>query len=583
MENNHKIYYKGVVVLGVALIAIFFIYKGTIIAKTIAQSNNKTLKEQGLNEYIDPSKKPQYNQVYNEITFTGDGINKEELENINTIVNLKDNSGEEPKAIIGEEIIPISQIKTGQKIRGISYNSTIDDSKITEINYYRGKNEGLDNEREKRKQLKEGKEKNTEIQKAITKLDENIAKQEQKIQKNKGNWDKKIKNKKSQVDTIKTKTQTAVTTSNKELMDILYPSQESIDKLNNEILEERKKSEEFLKNNSKPKLSFKEKVKQLIKIPEAFAWGESSNSVNNLVIYNRSNWDYIWDVDYANAVNGQTFKLWGRANDGPKQFRFIDSRAEIRFVGKPGVEKCVDVDMANGRYDSGDRVHLWDCHGGNNQKFIVRSDGTIRPKFNQNYCLDASAGVTFGSRIHLWQCHGGQNQIFNAGEYDFDGQRFYLRIYASSTGFVNNGLQSGHALTAVWRTGRGVTNTFSFWPDKDTYDINDWDRTNNIGTGNNINVDEGKGGADWRIARHNVNGGYKYKDIEVTKKIYDEVKYMRGYTMHSWRNSFVSQGYNPCWNNCASYSVSLWGYYTSNWIDPVWNGCHAPGGIYDKI
>jgi hypothetical protein len=582
MENNHKIYYKGVVVLGVALIATFFIYKGTIIAKTIAQNDNKTFKEQGLNEYIDPSKNPKYNQVYNEITFTGDGINKEELENINTIVNLKDNSSEEPKAIIGEEIIPISQIKTGQKIRGISYNSGLEDNKITEINYYRGKNEGLDNEREKRKQLKEGKEKNGDIQKAITKLDENIAKQEQRIQKNKGNWDKKIKNKKSQVDTIKTKTQTAVSTSNKELMDILYPSQESVDKLNNEILEERKKSEEFLKNNSKPKLSFKQRVKQLIKIPEAFAWGDSSNSINNLVIYNRSNWDYIWDVDNANAVNGQTFKLWGRSNDGPKQFRFVDARSEIRFVGKPGVEKCIDVDLANGQYDNGDRVHLWDCHGGNNQKFVVRSDGTIRPKSNQNYCLDASAGISYGSRIHLWQCHGGQNQIFNAGEYDFDGQKFYLRIYASATGVVNNGLQSGHALTAVSRTGRGITNTFSFWPDKDTYDTNDWGRTNNSGTGNNINIDECKGGTDWKIAYHNVNTGYRYKDVEVTKKIYDEIKYMKGYTVNS---GYMSNPYEWCVHNCVRYSTDLWGKYTGFSIRSYSysTGCFVPGIVYNAL
>lgn len=45
-------YYKGLVVLGVALIATFFIYRGTVIAQT------KSLQDQGLNEYIDPSKKP---------------------------------------------------------------------------------------------------------------------------------------------------------------------------------------------------------------------------------------------------------------------------------------------------------------------------------------------------------------------------------------------------------------------------------------------------------------------------------------------------------------------------------------------
>jgi hypothetical protein len=245
MKNDHKVYYKGVMVLGVALIVTFFIYKGTIIAKTIVQNDNKTLKEQGLNEYIDPSKNPKYNQVYNEIIFSGDGITKEELDNINTIVNLKDNSIEEPKAIIGEETVPVSQIKTGQKIRSISYNSVEEDTKIAEINYYRGKDESLDTKKSKRKELKNQKEQNKEVQDVIIILDKEIIQQEQKIQKNKGNWDKKIKNKKSEIDVIKTKTQTAANTNNKELMDILYPSKESIDKLNNEILEERRKIKEL--------------------------------------------------------------------------------------------------------------------------------------------------------------------------------------------------------------------------------------------------------------------------------------------------------------------------------------------------
>ncbi len=553
--GRYRGYYHVTMVLGVAVIATFFIYRGTVIAET------RSLKEQGLNEYIDPSKNPKYNQVYNEIIFTEDGITKEELDTINTIVNLRDNR-EEPEAIIGEERVPISKVKAGQKIRSISYNSEGEDTKVTEINYYRGKDETVESKKSKRKELKEQKEQNKEVQEAIVKLEEEITKEEQIIQQNKGDWDRKVANKTAQVDLIKTNIQTAYKSSNQELMNILYPSKESIDKLNNEILEERRKSKEFLQNNSKPKLSFREKVKQFIKIPEVFAWGDSSNSVNNLVIYNRSNWDYIWDVDNANASNGQTFKLWGRANDAPKQFRFVDARSEIRFVGKPGVEKCVDADLANGRYDNGDRVHLWDCHGGNNQKFIVRSDGTIRPKFAQNYCLDASSGITFGSRIHLWQCHGGQNQRFNAGEYDFDGQRFYLRIYSNPTVFANNGLQAGHSLVSVWRTGRGVTNTFSFWPNKDTYDINDWDRTNNIGTGNNINVDEGKNGTDWKIARHNVSDGYRSKDIVISKQKYDEIKYMKGYVVdgYDWKPYLALN------QNCASYSIQLWGKYTSIWI-----------------
>ena len=433
----------------------------------------------------------------------------------------------------------------------------------------------MENKKAKRQELRDKKDK--ALDSSLAKLDAEIVSQEQLIQKNKANWERKAKSKKAQVDKLKTKTQTAISSSNKEIMDILYPSKESIDKLNAEILEERKKSKEFLEQNANRPKSMREKLKAWVTIPEALAWGDSSNSVNNLVIYNRSNWNYIWDVDYANAVNGQTFKLWGRANDAPKQFRFVDANAEIRFVGKPGVQKCVDVDLANGSYDNGDRVHLWDCHGGNNQKFIVQSDGTIRPKFAQHMCLDASAGISFGSRIHLWQCHGGQNQRFNAGEYDFDGQRFYLRIYSSNT-FVS-GSGTGHSLISTWRTQRGTTNTFSFWPNKDTYGVNDWGRSNNIGTGNYINVDGGKDGTDWNIAYHSNMSGYKIKDVLVTKQIYDEIKYMRGYVVdgYNWKPYAGSN------QNCARYSIQLWGKYTNQWFSmPDWP-IVTPGSIYQQM
>lgn len=544
-------------------------------------AQTKSLKEQGLNEYIDPSKNPKYNQVYNEIVFTGDGITKEELETINTVVSLKDNK-EEPEAIIGEERVPISKVKAGQKIRSISYNSEGEDTKVTEINYYRGKDETVESKKSKRKELKEQKEQNKEVQDVIVTLDEQITKEEQKVQKNKGNWDKKRKDKKAQVELIKTKTQTAYNSSNKELMDMLYPSKESIDKLNNEILEERRKSKEFLKNSLKPKLSFKEKLKQFIKIPEVFAWGDSSNSVNNLVIYNRSNWDYIWDVDNANASNGQTFKLWGRANDAPKQFRFVDARSEIRFVGKPGVEKCVDVDTANGQYDNGDKVHLWDCHSGNNQKFIVRSDGTIRPKFNQNYCLDASAGVAFGSRIHLWQCHGGQNQLFNAGEYDF-GNTYLIKIYATEQRLnLIDWRLNGHVFISVERSDGSRKNTFSAWPGKDVNDYLNLGRSNNIYTDTNIHVDND---SDWNSALNPTGKRLRVHSIFISKTQYDKIKYMRGYydTLSKYKN------YNICFSNCASYSTALWNQevgFNKTYVPRgagILGPCDYPGYVYNAL
>jgi hypothetical protein len=96
----------------VALVATFFVYSD------IASANSLTAN--GLNQYIDPSQNPKYSQVYNEIIFSGDGITMEELDEINSLVNLKDNATEEPSAIVGEEIIPISKLKAGSKVKSIS-------------------------------------------------------------------------------------------------------------------------------------------------------------------------------------------------------------------------------------------------------------------------------------------------------------------------------------------------------------------------------------------------------------------------------------------------------------------------------
>jgi hypothetical protein len=604
MENNHKKYYKGAVALGVVLIATFFIYRGTIIAKTVSQNENKTLKEQGLNEYIDPSKNPKYNQVYNEITFIGDGINKEELENINTIVNLKDNTGEEPKAIIGEEIIPISQVKIGQKIRSISYNSGLEDNKITEINYYRGKNEGLDNEREKRKQLKEGKEKNTEIQKAITKLDEDIAKQEQKIQKNKENWDKKIKNKKSQIDAIKTKTQTAVSTSNKELMDMLYPSQESIDKLNNEILEERRKIKEL----GLDKLWKQEELRQKVVsnfLPQVQA-EYLNNFIADLVVYSRSNIGLRIDLKGNGVYNGNGFHLWQANGGNAQKFKFIDESGEIKYAGNTGF--CLDVDLANGNYDNGDKVHLWQCHGGVNQKWVAFPSGEIKPLNNQNYCLDASTGVSQGSTLHLWRCHGGDNQKFQIGEEDFGKFDYYIRLHASTSQYTGTNL-TGHAFVSLpkrekansyWR----ITNSFGFWNNRDSNNTNDMARTNNIHArfnGNGLfaylHTDNH---SDWLNGQLNVDylggefGGYRRTTSGIPKQRFEEIKYMRGYNVSNYRD----KNYNLCNANCAAYSVALYNQYNRgvSWGDSYndpdynpWSGgilggnCAYPGNIYKVL
>ena len=290
----------------VALVATFFVYSD------ITFANSPTAN--GLNEYIDPRQNPKYFQVYNEIIFSGDGISKEELDEINSLVNLKDNTTEEPSAIVGEEIIPISKLKAGSKVKSISYSSKFDDNKISELNYYRGKDENLENKKAKRQELRAKKEKALDAN--LAKLDAEIVSQEQLIQKNKANWERKAKAKKAQVEKLKTKTQTTISSNNKEIMDILYPSKESIDKLNSEILEERRIIKELGLEKIWKREDLKKKISNIF-LPQVQA-SYLNNFISSLIIYTRSNIGLRIDLKGNGVYNGNNFHLWG-ANGGNAQ------------------------------------------------------------------------------------------------------------------------------------------------------------------------------------------------------------------------------------------------------------------------
>jgi hypothetical protein len=68
--------------------------------------------------------------------------------------------------------------------------------------------------------------------------------------------------------------------------------------------------------------------------------------------------------------------------------------------------KCVDV--SGWGTGNGTPLVLWDCHGGTNQKWGVRTD----LHFNgTNKCLDVTGWSTAnGALTQTWDCHGGDNQ-----------------------------------------------------------------------------------------------------------------------------------------------------------------------------
>ncbi|GAB4148753.1 MAG: hypothetical protein OHK0017_11800 [Patescibacteria group bacterium] len=377
---------------------------------------------------------------------------------------------------------------------------------------------------------------------------------------------------------------------NQNLTNLLYPSQKRIEELNAEIEASRTAEQEhykymrdvFYKGKLKNQGPKSDKVSQLFGEVKAEA-GVLNNNVFDQVVYNRLNNGLVWDVVNGTIGNGNKIQLYPRRWNSDRlsyaqKFDFIDQSGEIKYAVSPST--CLDIDA--GRYFNGAIVQTWSCNNASHQKFIAHPDGTIRPLYNQNFCLDAGNGVNQFSVIHLWSCHGGTNQKFYIGENDFDGSRYYMDIAACRNCNYQslNLFTAGHSFTSIVKN-NSVTNTFSFWDKTDNYEINNYGTTNNMKTGNNVIVDYYSSGVgDFGTAYYGYTPyNFRYRRIEITKQTYDEIKFMRGYL-----NNYDNQSYFFTTRNCANYSADLWNKYVEPDITNYFlSGIPDPRLIYDQI
>jgi mannan endo-1,4-beta-mannosidase len=108
-------------------------------------------------------------------------------------------------------------------------------------------------------------------------------------------------------------------------------------------------------------------------------------------------------VDVANSTNGTQALLQDCSASRTGQQVTRSSTGELKINNK-----CLDAEGWGS--SNGTRVVLWDCGGGNNQRWNVNSNGTITNVHN-GLCLDANnAGTANGTQIILWSCNGGSNQ-----------------------------------------------------------------------------------------------------------------------------------------------------------------------------
>jgi hypothetical protein len=110
-------------------------------------------------------------------------------------------------------------------------------------------------------------------------------------------------------------------------------------------------------------------------------------------------------------------KLAEAAGPRPVWLNINDIDSEGAWSGTPAIPKFAlrslgkCMDDPSGRASSGTNVVLWECHGGNNQKWLLHEDGTIRSAIDSSMCLDlANSNTNNGNGILIWECHGGANQ-----------------------------------------------------------------------------------------------------------------------------------------------------------------------------
>ncbi|WDD99978.1 ricin-type beta-trefoil lectin domain protein [Thalassomonas actiniarum] len=100
--------------------------------------------------------------------------------------------------------------------------------------------------------------------------------------------------------------------------------------------------------------------------------------------------------------NGSAIRLDQCGNYGNQKFVYT---AEGQLRPKYGNKYCVDFDT--GSADNGDALHLWDCDGGNSEKWRIQKDGKIKNRDNGwSHCIDIQgSAATDDEEVRIWSCN----------------------------------------------------------------------------------------------------------------------------------------------------------------------------------
>jgi len=121
------------------------------------------------------------------------------------------------------------------------------------------------------------------------------------------------------------------------------------------------------------------------------------------------NSDFAVDIKDANPANSTNVQVW-QNNDSSSQWWTLNPNGQI-YGGQAG--KCLTM---AGTVSAGINIHIWDCVPTSDpnfklQQWEVTAQNEIRAK-GTNLCVDGSY-VYNGQNVYLWNCQGGNNQKFS--------------------------------------------------------------------------------------------------------------------------------------------------------------------------
>jgi Ricin-type beta-trefoil lectin domain/Ricin-type beta-trefoil lectin domain-like len=110
----------------------------------------------------------------------------------------------------------------------------------------------------------------------------------------------------------------------------------------------------------------------------------------------------------GNGTKVQLWDCWGGENQ-----RWVINY-DNSIVNAQFATKCLDADYSDGG-GNGTKVQLWDCNGGPNQKWNFTLDGNLVNQQFSSQCLDAdSNNGGNGTKVQIWGCWNGPNQKWRA-------------------------------------------------------------------------------------------------------------------------------------------------------------------------